>query len=35
VIDPRQPPPRVLALVDGLSFDELQRRTGFVLQPPA
>lgn len=35
VIDLRQQPPRVLAMVDGLSFDELQRRTGFALQPAA
>ena len=35
VIDLRQQPPRVLAMVDGLSFDDLQRRTGFALQPLA
>ena len=35
VIDLRQQPPRVRAVVDGLSFDELQRLTGFALQPLA
>lgn len=35
VIDLRQQPPRVLAMAAGLSFDELQRLTGFALQPAA
>jgi 3-oxoadipate CoA-transferase beta subunit len=35
VIDLRQQPPRVLAMAEGLSFDELQRLTGFALQPAA
>jgi len=35
VIDLRQQPPRVLAMAEGLAFDELQRLTGFALQPAA